>query len=226
MNGHPSEIESIIDIDPADVMGWRDGQPFNTRDAEDIGFRYLKGQSRYSHLGSYNESMDGMTKDNRKQFADDARYAHDVMDGIKRRGRIDEPISVYAAGDGYVLLDGALRLSSIAIIRKGDPSFLPTVQANVFNGTPEEARAEMVICCSDGRRRPLRLVETCEAMVFMSSMGISDHDIAVTQGGAHRIGYVRRLMKIARMIEESPDVEFRICKELADGADEESVVMG
>jgi hypothetical protein len=164
--------ESIEFIPPSYFVGWREGMPFDTSECSRHNFFYPKKSSRYKIL--FEPEVDYFDDDflssmRKKRGNSMLSHAIETLNSIRTKG-LDETIKVFQVGKEFIVLDGALRLSCISMIRSEErpsgPVPFEKVPVSILDGTFEKAQFAMFELQTN-RKRDLLL---SEQVVFVKTL--------------------------------------------------------
>jgi hypothetical protein len=110
------------------------------------------------------------------------KFSH-IMEGIESSMSIDNPILIYLYEDKkgnkeILVLDGATRMSCIGYIKGRYPKSFGNVQVQLFVGTDDAARVEMMRRNLPGRTREISPDEMIEMAKFHNKRGVPHTKIA------------------------------------------------
>lgn len=194
-------------VDPAVIVGWREGRSFDTQAGAKLGFAaHPKSQYRYSVLDDVEAAHDvrGARDGSRPAAslaADDlVRHAHDVLDSLESTGVMDEPVVLYRMSGANFLIHGALRLSCVAKIRAARPERFQVVPAMFFDGSPAEARREVFVRQHVSRHgvRALTISEQVASVSNMARLGMDRGEVVRRMGWTKSPWYLEAMLALAK----------------------------
>lgn len=169
-----TKASAISVINPLALFGFEIGKPLNFDSYEKLGFNHPKTHSYYNILFNANGEPSGDP------------VMVEIFKSIYNSQKIDDPILIYPYqnenGIYIIVLDGGTRSSSIAFAMALNPDLFQQIPIKVFNGTKDEAIAEMVRRNMSERSRCLTDVEMMRAVYRFIKMGWTKEEISERLG--------------------------------------------